>query len=88
MVNLMKQESIRQTSRSVVISSIVDLCIRIAIICIWITKFEVLVNNSILHTIIWLVIITLAVQALFLPYLTWLRIKEIRKGEYYEASKY
>ncbi len=84
----MKQKNIKQDTKRVVISSLLNLCIQIAIIYLWITKFSNLVGNTLLHSLIWVIIMALAIQTLFLPYLTWIRIKEIREGEIYEASKY
>lgn len=84
----MKRKSINEEIRSAKISTVINLIFRIVIICLWCGKYEQFIDNEYINIAIYFVMLVLALQCLFLPYLTMMRIKEIRKGEIYEASKY
>ncbi len=84
----MKQKSIDKSIRSVVISAIITICIRISVILVGIRFLYQNEVGTLLAIFIWIVVGGSAVTMLFMPYLTWVRMKELKEGELYEAGKY
>lgn len=84
----MRRESIEKEIKQAVVSAVINTIARIIIITIsvwWLKSSQI---NSLFLSILWLVPISLALQVIFLPYMTKRRIKEIKEGELYESSKY
>lgn len=88
MESWMKQKSIEKQIRNAIHSSIITFCIRI----VGAVVIGLLLYHRELHLfwsiILWTMLVGIAIQMLFMPYLTWVRIKELKEGELYEASQY
>lgn len=84
----MRQKNIDKEIKDSIVSMILNMIFRIAIIFIWIAKFQSEKYGLLFSAVMWTAVIILGIQTLFLPYGTWTRIKEIKKGELYEACKY
>lgn len=84
----MKQKSIEKQIRIAIISSIITFCIRL--IALGVVGWVLYRGNTalVITILLWMVLAGLAIDLLFMPYLTWIRIKELKEGELYEAGQY
>ncbi len=91
-VNWMKprntEESIDKRIQKAIISSIISVCIQIVVVLVVYYLLHRFALHWIFVAVCWVSIIASAIQIVAMPYLTWVRIKEIRGGELDEARKY
>ncbi|MFI3163946.1 MAG: hypothetical protein R3Y65_05895 [Bacillota bacterium] len=84
----MKHENIKSQIKSSIISACVSFVVKMAIVVFTLYNIESIKSYVVLYVIAWAVVIAIILQIIFLPFMVRARIKEIKKGEIYEASKY
>ncbi len=84
----MKRENIKSQIKSAVFSVCVNFALKMAIVVFTLYNIESIKRYTVLYVLAWAVIIAVILQIIFLPFMVRARIKEIKKGEIYEASKY
>lgn len=84
----MKQKNIEKQIRIAIITSVITICIRIMALGVVAVVLHGGEMGILLTVLLWMVLAGIVIHILFMPYLTWVRIKELREGELYEASQY